>query len=590
MRVTCPGIRSSSISGSWSRTSTWEEISAAGAMNWAPSRLRLAENSRTTPSGASTTVTRRTARKLDRRSSRRRSARRSSGSGGSVRQRRSLDRRLERVMGEASDGLLQRATFRRKGTLISYPLSGADMFHRACCVAACLFAGAAGSASPALPLTKLRLYDTGVAYYERSGRLDARGATLPVPTGHLDDVLKTLVVLSHDGGRIGGVEFASSVSKGMARTLAGLPAEADAPIGYPDLLQSLKGTHVLVTTAKERFAARLVDAETVETEQPAPPEEKADKDRPPAVVHTKELMLLLLTDASEVRRLKARDVLSLRPTDPGFSARLGAALDALSSHGAQSERSLRVSGSSKAVTLGYIAEAALWRTTYRLVIGPGEQTVLQGWALLHNDTDEDWNGVRVELVNGQPDSFLYPLAAPRYASRPLVTPQNELSTVPQLLDTTVDALWGDHSETSGTGSGGGGYGSGFGLGSIGTVGHGAGISVSDSNATVSASDELQVGNLANVEEAEGVEAGELFTYKLPEPLTLKARGSALVPFLQRRVTAERISWCATASDPPRAGVRLVNSTDQTLPGGPLSVFAEGGFSGEATIDRLKPRE
>jgi hypothetical protein len=469
------------------------------------------------------------------------------------------------------------------------------MFRRALGFGLLLFVLPAWGA-PTLPLKRMQLYDSGVAYYERAGRVDARGASLPVPAGHLDDVLKTLVVLSNDGGRLAGIDFSSSVSKAMARTLAGLPAEATQPIGYDDLLSSLKGAHLRVTTAHESFDARLVDLQEEQVVLPVPVkagEGGADKDRPPPVQQVKDWVLLVLTDSSEVRRIHARDVVSVRPTEGGFAARLGAALDALSAHGAQTERALHVSGSARAVTLGYIAEAPLWRTTYRLVLAKDGSNILQGWALLHNDTDEDWNQVRVELVNGHPDSFLYPLAVPRYASRSLVTPENELSTVPQLLDTTADALWGDHVEggsvssaygdtvmgISGHGSGGGG----LGIGSIGTVGHGSG-------AQETSSDMLEVGHLAPTEDAEGVEAGALFTYRLAEPLTLRARASALVPFLQRRVKAERITWISSVSADPRASVDLVNDTDQTLPGGPLSVFSAGGFSGEATVDRLKPGE
>ena len=51
-----------------------------------------------------------------------------------------------------------------------------------------------------MPLRKVRLYETGVAYLERQGAL-AQGMSLPVPAGHLDDALKTLVVLSEDGRR-----------------------------------------------------------------------------------------------------------------------------------------------------------------------------------------------------------------------------------------------------------------------------------------------------------------------------------------------------------------------------------------------------
>jgi hypothetical protein len=70
-----------------------------------------------------------------------------------------------------------------------------------------------------LPLKRLRLYETGVGYFERSGVLSQdEHAGLPIPAGHLDDALKTLVVLT-PGGKAAteGVEFGSSLSHGMAR-------------------------------------------------------------------------------------------------------------------------------------------------------------------------------------------------------------------------------------------------------------------------------------------------------------------------------------------------------------------------------------
>ena len=69
------------------------------------------------------------------------------------------------------------------------------------------------------------MYETGVGYFERTGSLAGRGVALPVPAGHLDDALKTLVVLSDDPqAHIGGIEFASSLIPARARSLAGLPA------------------------------------------------------------------------------------------------------------------------------------------------------------------------------------------------------------------------------------------------------------------------------------------------------------------------------------------------------------------------------
>jgi hypothetical protein len=452
------------------------------------------------------------------------------------------------------------------------------------------------TASSILPLRTLRLYETGVGYFERSGAVGADRTALPVPAGHLDDALKTLVILSKEGGaRVHGVEFASSVSKGMARSLAGLPLEADAPITYADMLMSLKGAHVDVTLAHERVRGRIVDV----LEDPA----DAKGDGKPAAAdegdakapHARELTVLLMTDDSELRRVRTSAITAVRPTDPAFAARLGSALDALSSRGAQTQRLLEVLGDGKhPVTLGYIAETPMWRTTYRLVLGDvGKGGRLQGWALLHNDTDEDWNGVHAELVNGRPDSFLFPLAAPRYARRELVHPENEASTVPQLAGQTVDAIWGDNIGDAygagglgltGKGEGGGGTGDGVGLGSIGTIGHGDGVGTGPGMSSV-----LNVGNLAQLAQASGVESGALFTYGLAEPLALRAHASALVPFVEQAVDCETITWVG-ANAAPRSAVRFVNNTAQTLPSGPISFFGDGGFAGESGLDRLKPGE
>jgi len=130
---------------------------------------------------------------------------------------------------------------------------------------------------PALPLRRLRLYETGVGYFERRGSVGGRDAlALPLPSSHLDDALKSLVVLEATGGvRIQGMEWGSSVSEGMARAMAGLPTDGEAPLSYADLLESLKGSRVQVTTADGHIRGRLVDLEGPFF-LPAPPRAAAD--------------------------------------------------------------------------------------------------------------------------------------------------------------------------------------------------------------------------------------------------------------------------------------------------------------------------
>lgn len=441
-----------------------------------------------------------------------------------------------------------------------------------------------------LPLKKVRLYETGVGYFERIGRLQSGGneVTLPVPAGHLDDALKTLVVLSKDGkANVTGVEFGSSVSRQMARALAGLPGESDEPLSYQNLLTTLKGAPVEIAVGNAKTKGRLIDVLDPERDVTEVCEVVEQPGGTKNCVQKKTKTLLLLTEEGAILRFAGDQVTAIRALDPAFKSRLGSSLDALGEHGTQSRRQLRVlAGKASSVTLGYVAETPVWRSTYRLVLDQ-DGGAMQAWALLHNDTDEDWHQVNVELVNGRPDSFLFPLAAPRYARRELVTPERELSTVPQLHDQTVDNMWEGAGGLglTGIGSGGGGSGYGIGLGSIGTIGHGGGVGSGSGQSAL-----LSVGNLAGVAQAEGTESGALFHYALANAVDLRAHGSALLPFAQFPVSIERIAYFESPGASARSAVHLRHTGRQTLPAGPIAVFETGGFAGESALSRTKPGE
>lgn len=469
---------------------------------------------------------------------------------------------------------------------------------------------AAFAAPSLLPLKHVRLYETGVAYFERTGTLGTNAVTLPVPASHLDDALKTLVVYSTNGAaHVGGVEFGSSVTPGMGRALAGVPT-GEGPLSLGALLQSLKGARVAITLERGTLDGRLVevlDSETSDletctrsTDSSAAAKGEADSESNSAeCTPTKVPSLVVMTPRSELRRVPLSAVRGVRPTDPAIASRLNAALDALSGGSARILKELRVLARGQSLSLGYVSEAPVWRASYRLVLdsvdsGHDKQnSALQGWALVHNDTDEPWRGVRLELVNGRPDSFLFPLAAPRYARRELVTPENPLSTVPQLMRTTPDAMWNvddDDGTTSyygalsGAGEGGGGYGEGIGLGNIGVIGHGAGSARNDDSAL------LSVGNLAGTASSEGVESGSLFRYALADKLDLRAHGSALVPFVGEGIEARRIAFFGTPDSAARSAVYITHHGQQTLPAGTVAVFSDSGFAGESALPRLKPGE
>lgn len=428
----------------------------------------------------------------------------------------------------------------------------------------------------------MRLYENGVGYFEREGVLSEDGAGVGVPASHVDDALKSLVILSSGNAKVSAIEFPSVVSDGAARSLAGLPLSGDRPVDYAHVLASLKGFRVELSLPKgATLRGRLLDVE----ETPAGAKSSATASR--------SFQLLVVGEDGSLVRARAESVEKIQPLDAEFSSRLQTAADALGGRAAQLSRNLRVLAQSSApVRIGYIAETPVWRSSYRLVLPKeGVRAALQGFALVHNDTDEPWRDVGIELVNGTPDSFLYPLAAPRYMRRELLTPSEELSTVPQLALKTADGLWGNHIEDDtgadgfglgGVGEGGGGYGEGIGLGRGGTVGFGRGTAGGAVPSSV-----IEVGDLAALPKAAAKDEGRLFSYRLAEAVSLRAHGSALLPFLSSTVAARRITRVGR-DGVARSVVRFQNDSPYILPAGPLAIFEHAGFAGETLIGRLVP--
>src|SRR5439155_23413970 len=83
------------------------------------------------------------------------------------------------------------------------------------------------------------------------------------------------------------------------------------------------------------------------------------------------------------------------------------------------------------VRVGYIQETPVWKTSYRLVLKDKEAPFLQGWAIVENTTEEDWNKVNLTLVSGRPISFIMDLYQPLYVQRPVVEPELFASLRPQ---------------------------------------------------------------------------------------------------------------------------------------------------------------
>lgn len=418
------------------------------------------------------------------------------------------------------------------------------------------------SAQEVLPVERVRFYETGVAWFERSG--EVRDATrLPVPTSHLDDALKSLVVLGGDVD-VGAITFSSAVGEDAARVSAGL--DGNDRVAFEEALRALLGAEVSVQTGRRTVRGALLDVERL----PASPPPKEG----PAPSTRTEFALTLLDSEGSIHRADTTDLVRITSEEQGLATRLDSAARTLAKTRAQREASLGLQlETGGELALGYLAEAPVWRVSYRVLQG-ADDAQLQAWALIHNDTDEPWEQVRVELANGEPDSFLFPLAAPRYLAREMKTPDQWMSTVPQLAAETPDGMWTSSMTTS--------FGSG-GLGSHGT-GYGGGSSRESMMGSTSTLGAIQL------KEAEPVQTPTQFIYRAARPLDLPAHHSALVPLVHQAISSEPGVIYTPGSTHARNGLWLTNDTERTLPEGVVSVVEAGGLAGEAELERLKPEE
>ena len=130
--------------------------------------------------------------------------------------------------------------------------------------------------------------------------------------------------------------------------------------------------------------------------------------------------------AEGVRAVKLTEVQRLRFANPVIENEFRRALETLAlSHDSQKKAvSLHFAGEGKRkVEVGYVIENPIWKTSYRLVLDEKDKPYLQGWAVVENPTDEDWNEVTMALVSGRPISFKMDLYNPLYVNRPTVEPE-----------------------------------------------------------------------------------------------------------------------------------------------------------------------
>ena len=451
---------------------------------------------------------------------------------------------------------------------------------------------AAQTTAPGLPIRRVVLYSNGVAYFERRGMVTGRAeVNLPFKQSQVDDVLKSLVVLDLGRGRIGAVSYNSSAPP--SARLNEIPfsiqagtehADANAPAGgLASVLTQLQGARVLVTTATRAARGSIL---TVEERR-----SQIDANKPPLITH----LLVIASETGELSSFDLTEVRSVRLLDEGAWHDISEFARATASTRRRDAKTIVVTSAgegARELAVSYTVAAPIWKTTYRLVLDDTGKPFFQGWAIVDNVGDEDWSGVELSLVSGTPVSFIQPIQQPLYRHRPVIPIPEDLALEPQVHDPSIGVV---SSTLVGSGRGGGigsGEGTGAGPGRGYNMGGGSPALPPTSGPVTSLSDAITSGESGVKTAATGKQFGDLFEYRIDQPVTLRRDRSALIPILQTRMEGERVSIYneAARKERPMSGIRLKNTSPLTLEDGSLTVIDGEAYAGEALIERLKPNE
>src|SRR4051812_18473382 len=238
-----------------------------------------------------------------------------------------------------------------------------------------------------LPITRVVLFNSGVGYFSRSGEVegDAR-VDLTFPESDVNDLLKSMVLEDFNKCRIAAVSYDSR--EPIARTLSSFAINLNGNPTFAGIVSQMRGERVEVavspTAANQpgKLTGTIVGVETQKV---------------PAGTQTLDADVLNMWCAEGMRSVRLSDVQTLRFSNPVIETEFRRALEVLAlSHDSQKKAvQLHFAGDGKRkVQVGYVVEAPIWKTSYRLVLD-GEnkgKPYLQGWAVVENPTDEDWPG------------------------------------------------------------------------------------------------------------------------------------------------------------------------------------------------------
>lgn len=423
-----------------------------------------------------------------------------------------------------------------------------------------------------LPVKKVILYKHGVGYFERQGTVTGQSdVELYFKKDQMNDLLKSLTALDLSGGQVGSIVYDST--KTTVQLLSQYNFKLHDGTGLSHMLRELQGSQIeleLIGGNSPVLGTIIgVDSRSI----------KVDDD-----TTIKEYDVNLIQSTDQIRRVAVDDIGNFRFIDNKINQDIQDYLAILFQQHRRDQKRLVLrtdEAGQRNLLVSYVTETPVWKATYRVVLPEVEKdkSFLQGWAIVDNVSEEDWDNVQLTLVSGLPISFIQNLYDPRFQKRPVVALQDTQAaapTVPQIgyaaratgmakkpnafapaMDAPVEMEANERF-----------------------------LGRSDTDGDMAQSlRELQAATVTR-------ELGDLFEYRIDHPVTVARNRSALLPFVAEEIDGSAVALYneQTRAKNPLSAVRLQNTTGKTLEGGPLTVLQGASYVGEALTNTIKSDE
>ena len=411
-------------------------------------------------------------------------------------------------------------------------------------------------ASEVSSIDAVTLSSGGVAEISRKPVVSSDGKVeIEVPLAQVDDVLKSLV-LKGGKGKIKNISLAGPSP--IDETFKHLPFKQSDLSSVSSLLTSISGTSVSVSSNGKTVRGKVLGVETVAIADGA-----------------KFYQLTLLEQDEKIQTIKLGEDTSFSVDDAEMKSKILGAAASIERSKSDGSRRIRIAVSDLSDTdtrLAYVVASPIWKTAYRVLTLPDGKARLQAWAVLENASGEDWKDVKLTLTSADPVTLKQRLHQIYWKERAEVAVNtatvnafeadtgnlnNRLRSMPASEKAAVfenDEQMMDMARVPAPA----------------ISGYGGSSAAGSQNSAVAAASEHDTSA----------------SFALPGTFDLTNGDSLSVPIADAQIDAEMVSIYRSGNNSvhPIAAIMLKNSSDNSLPGGILTVYdSQAGYVGDAEL-------